>query len=353
MLETLGDGEPSGRVERERALDEVDGRRFCAPEDLAHGDAPLAARVGAQILAGPGQTHAGEVGGRRRAKHLEDEQQLVAIVLAGEEGLAEMHLGEDAADGPDVDRIGVLGQREHDLGGTVPARGNVLREKVVLLRGGVRGSRISLETGKAKVADLEVAFLVDQEVGRLEVAVDDAAAVQVLDALEQLVEQVGHVVVAQVVGADDGVQVGVHVLLDEVDLAEALETGGLLDVEDLDDVRVVEALEELDLAQGPQAEEVPLKGLDLLDGHELLAVVAVADGDDAVGALSDDAEHLVVPDVEHVGLFLHGAGVLWCRSVGVSNGRGIQSGGCGQIALCRWMCVSTYIYRWRWRWIYR
>ena len=149
---------------------------------------------------------------------------------------------------------------------------------------------------------------------------DDAAAVQVLDALEQLVEQVGHVVVAQVVGADDGVQVGVHVLLDEVDLAEALETRGLLDVEDFDDVRVVEALEELDLAQGPQAEEVPLKGLDLLDGHELLAVVAVADGDDAVGALSDDAEHLVVPDVEHVGLFLHGAGVLWCRSVGVSNG---------------------------------
>lgn len=311
VVETRVDGEASGRVEGEGALDEVHGRGVGAPEDLAHRDAALAARVCAEVLTGPRQAHAGEVGRRGRPEHLEDEQQLVAVVLAREEGLAEVHLRENAADRPHVDCLGVLGQREHDLRGAVPARGHVLREIGVLLRGRAV-ARVCFEARKTEVADLEVALLVDQEVGRLEVAVDDAAAVEVLDALEQLVQHVGHVVVAEVVGADDGVQVRVHVLLDEVDLAEALEGRGLLDVEDLDDVRVVEALEELHLAQGAQTEEVPLERLDLLDGDHLVAVVPVPDRHHAVGALPDHTQHLVVADVEHVVLLLHRAVAAAC-----------------------------------------
>ena len=174
------------------------------------------------------------------------------VVLAREQRLAEVHLRKNAADRPHVDRLRILRERKHDLRGAVPACGNVLREIGIFLRGGGVGGcaacgGVCLETGKPEVADLEVALLVDQEVGRLKVAMDDAAAVKVLDALEQLVEHIRHVVVAEVVRADDGVQVCIHVLLHEVHLAEALEAGWLLDVEDLDDVRVVEALEKLDL----------------------------------------------------------------------------------------------------------
>ena len=56
-----------------------------------------------------------------RAQHIEDEGQLVVIVLAWEEGLAAQHLGEDAANRPDIDRLGVHPEREHDLRGTVPS----------------------------------------------------------------------------------------------------------------------------------------------------------------------------------------------------------------------------------------
>ena len=74
VLETRVHREPSGRVERERALDEVDCRRVRAAENLAHRDAPLAARVCAEVLARTREPHARKVRRRRRAEHLEDEQ---------------------------------------------------------------------------------------------------------------------------------------------------------------------------------------------------------------------------------------------------------------------------------------
>lgn len=43
-----------------------------------------------------------------------------------EERLAREELGEDAADGPEVDGLGVLLPGEDDLGGTIPAGGDVL-----------------------------------------------------------------------------------------------------------------------------------------------------------------------------------------------------------------------------------
>lgn len=67
----------------------------------------------------------------------------------------------------------VLLPREHDLGGSVVARRDVARH----LRVG--------EAREAEVADLEVAVLVDEDVGRLEVAVDDAGRVHVLEAALQ------------------------------------------------------------------------------------------------------------------------------------------------------------------------
>ena len=73
-------------------------------------------------------------------------------VLAGEEWLALEHFGKDAARGPDVDRDVVLLPGEHDLGGAVVARGDVA------------GHLGILDAGETKVADLEVAVLVDENV---------------------------------------------------------------------------------------------------------------------------------------------------------------------------------------------
>ena len=55
------------------------------------------------------------------AEDAEDLAELVYLVLAGEERLAEVELGQDAAAAPDVHRGGVGGAQQ-DLGGPVPER---------------------------------------------------------------------------------------------------------------------------------------------------------------------------------------------------------------------------------------
>ena len=64
--------------------------------------------------------------------------------------------------------------------------------------------------------DLEVTGGVEQEVGRLQVAVQDVGRVDVLQPTEDLVEEVADVVVAQVLGLQELVQVGLHEVLDDV-----------------------------------------------------------------------------------------------------------------------------------------
>ena len=73
------------------------------------------------------------------------------------------------------------------------------------------------QPGKAKVTDLEHAVGVDQEISRLDIAVDDLGRMQVLDAPQNLVEEYFDVVLRQVLrGYDDLVQVGLHELRDHV-----------------------------------------------------------------------------------------------------------------------------------------
>jgi hypothetical protein len=72
------------------------------------------------------------------------------------------------------------------------------------------------------------------------------------------------VVVAQSLGADDAVEVGLHELLHEVDVPEGREAGRLEDVEDGDDVFVAKVAEELDLAEGAETEHGVVEGGDAL-----------------------------------------------------------------------------------------
>ena len=105
----------------------------------------------------------------------------------------------------------VLLEREHDLGRAVPPRRDVFCHEARL-----RPARLCRLDGprEAKVAHLEVAVRVQEQVRRLEVAVDHVGRVQGLEGAEGLVDEVLWVVVREVLCPDDTVHVGLHELLD-------------------------------------------------------------------------------------------------------------------------------------------
>eukprot|EP00955_Chlamydomonas_euryale_P068751 360210-Chlamydomonas_euryale.AAC.9 len=91
--------------------------------------------------------------------HLQHQPQLVVVVAAGEERLAQQHFSDDAAKRPDVDRGAVIRPHQH-LRRAVPARDHVrgVRRNHVV---GAHGAR------KAKVAQLDGAGARHEHVGRL------------------------------------------------------------------------------------------------------------------------------------------------------------------------------------------
>ena len=105
-----------------------------------------------------------------RPEKLRDDRELVNMILAGEERRALKHLGQDTTGAPDVDLDVVLLLVEHDLRCLVVPRRNIA------------GHLRILDTRMAKVADLQGAVLVDQDIARLQVSMDDARRVDVFQA---------------------------------------------------------------------------------------------------------------------------------------------------------------------------
>lgn len=77
-----------------------------------------------------------------------------------------------------------------------------------------------MDPGEAKVTDLQVAVLVDENVGRLQVPVDDASRVNILEAAENLVEEVLDELLLQWSRREETVEVGAQELGDKVDVLE-------------------------------------------------------------------------------------------------------------------------------------
>lgn len=69
---------------------------------------------------------------------------------------------------------------------------------------------------KTSETNLEIAGGVEEEVGGLQVAVQHVGRVDVLEPSEDLVEEVADVVVAQVLGLQELVEVCLHEILDDV-----------------------------------------------------------------------------------------------------------------------------------------
>lgn len=109
----------------------------------------------------------------------EDAEQLVDLAIAREERTLGDKLGKDAADGPHVDGSGVASLAEQDLGGAVPKRDHLVS---------IGADGHAKRAGETKVGQLENALAVDEQVGQLQVPVQNAVRVAVRDALEDLIQ---------------------------------------------------------------------------------------------------------------------------------------------------------------------
>ena len=131
----------------------------------------------------------------------------VRTVFAREQGLAAQHLSKDTADAPDINRLCILLEGEHDLGSTVPSSGNVFghETRVVICRGG--------RASKTEIADFEITVSIQEEVGRLEVSVQNVGGVHSFQCTKGLVDEVLTVVVRKILSTDDTMHVSLHELL--------------------------------------------------------------------------------------------------------------------------------------------
>ena len=58
---------------------------------------------------------------------------LIQVVLAGEDRSVRNHLSQDAADGPDIDRLGIATRVQHDFGSTIPTCSDVFCQESAMI----------------------------------------------------------------------------------------------------------------------------------------------------------------------------------------------------------------------------
>lgn len=120
----------------------------------------------------------------KREAHAANRIDQIDVRLAlDERRLASEQLSRDDTDTPDVESRSVVPHAEADLGPAVAPRHDRWRHV---------WCRVAVVTCEAKVTDLDVAKVVVQNVGGLEVAVEDPVVVQVAHALEHLVHNPFH-----------------------------------------------------------------------------------------------------------------------------------------------------------------
>mmetsp|Transcript_27500 Transcript_27500/g.81494 ORF Transcript_27500/g.81494 Transcript_27500/m.81494 type:complete len:332 (-) Transcript_27500:837-1832(-) len=206
--------QPLRRVERQQAPQKLQRTVVCAREACRE----VCARLGGHRGQERGRLwvcDAGERRSRRRAHQVGDEAQLRHGVGAREERRLLQHLAEHAPQAPHVNGRGVGAvEAAAELGGAVPARRHVVRPSARSLTG-------RCEPRQTQVAQLELAVGVDEHVFGLDVPVQHAVRVHVRHAAQQLVHDDLVVAGCEVwVGAHDGVQVAVHELKHNVQVAE-------------------------------------------------------------------------------------------------------------------------------------
>ena len=159
-----------------------------------------------------------------RAQNVMNFVHLVEFVVPGEEREQRDDLEHDAADAPQIHLVAIVAVGEEALGRAVPPCRDVLR---------VRLLRIDTAAG-AKVGEFNL-VLHQKNVLRLDVTMEDAVAVHVVDRLHELVHVVFDALLRQVVAAslDSIVHVHLHEFEDERQAPGRLIVEHLVQLDDL------------------------------------------------------------------------------------------------------------------------
>mmetsp|Transcript_53348 Transcript_53348/g.108529 ORF Transcript_53348/g.108529 Transcript_53348/m.108529 type:complete len:356 (+) Transcript_53348:57-1124(+) len=227
-----------------------------------------------------GGAHRRGVLGRRATGDLQDAVELVHGGHAREDGLPHQHLAQDAAQGPHVDTLVVARGAQQDLRCTVPTRGDVVRQ-----HGAASGGRLGQRTAQAEVTQLHVAVGVEEQVGGLDVPVEQLCSVHVVQRLQQLVAHILLVDVLQDVGADDVVQIRFHIVEHKVDVLVVLRTDNVQQPDDV--VVATELLEVHDLTERALGVRGVAEGVEaLLERYRVAGTAVHGFPHNAVGPLA-------------------------------------------------------------------
>lgn len=227
----------------------------------------------------------------RRAERVEDLVDLVDLRVADKQRVALLHLCHDAPDRPDVDSPVIVLAPQQDLGSALPECDDFVS---------VGPGREGVGPGQAEVGQLDsLGVEFDQHVLGLEVAVEDALLVALIETNQHLAGEVSeggvvHEVALGVGGLLDVVddvllEVLVALLEDELQVAHL----GVDYLEQVDHVGVADLLQEGDLTQGSRgnaflrASVPPLVELHLLDGHDLMGQTVLPFEHIAIGSIAD------------------------------------------------------------------
>mmetsp|Transcript_35640 Transcript_35640/g.57417 ORF Transcript_35640/g.57417 Transcript_35640/m.57417 type:complete len:443 (+) Transcript_35640:359-1687(+) len=288
------------RVELEAETNQVQGLDASRGEHLIQRPCP-AHRQRLQHRGRKGRLDGVDVFWSRTACDLHDAIQLVHCRCSWEDGLPGEELPQNAAHTPQVNALRVRSRAEQDLRRTVPARGHIVRQHwilcVVLL--------LHNTPGQSEVADLHLAVGVEQNVRRLDVAVQHLSRMHELERLEELIDDVLLVNLLQDVGTDYRMQIRLHVVADEVNVLIIV---GLEHIQQPYDVFVaVEFLQEHDLAESSLRIGGVLEGVEaLLQGNNLASLFVDGFPDDTVSSASKLLNDLVLSEHVPVDFLAHG-----------------------------------------------
>lgn len=95
------------------------------------------------------------------SQELSNQGEMVYIVLSREENFSQNHLRQNTSDAPDIYSIGVFLPSQYDLWSSIVSCGDIASHLLVLF------------SSQPKVTDFQVAVVVEQDVARFEVAMDD------------------------------------------------------------------------------------------------------------------------------------------------------------------------------------
>ena len=191
-------------VELEALAQEVEG--------VLGGVGEQVRQLGLVALLGQAVQHSNSEGGvdglnifvGRTPSHLKDTIQLVHCGTSGEERTTREELGQNTTNTPDIDSLCVAGRTEKNFRGTVPTGGDVLGQNGARGIGALQGSNRS---SKTKVSNLEEALRIQEQVGGLQITMDDPTTVHIFQGLQKLVDDVLFMDIFEDIGTDNSMEI--------------------------------------------------------------------------------------------------------------------------------------------------